>query len=184
VGKQDDFNFGHNVAPTDDVPTYTQACMGILVCPHCGKYAICGDIEAFTTEATGEQDNMIPRGERAQGDDNSRRGKKKGSGLGYLTIDKLSSAHQLASIVDARVQPDNFGANKPDVVVVKLKFKGEFILWTLRSNNPCLETLGDAYGDDEKKWAGRDIELYYEEDSFDGKKWIRVEAVVTKPKGK
>jgi len=89
----------------------------------------------------------------------------------------LSTAHQLATIADARVQDDNFKPNGPQVVVVKLKFKGEFILWTLRSNNPCLEAIGDAFGDDETAWKGLDIELYIEEDSFDGKKWIRVEPV-------
>lgn len=180
---QTDFEYGYNNPDykTDDPPSYRQACMGMMVCQHCGKAAMCGDVQSSTYE---ENNNMIPRGERIQDDGNTSRGggrKRKGSGLRYLSADMLSTAHQLAEIVAARVQDDNFKPNGPQVVVVKLKFKGEFILWTLRSLNPSLEVIGDAFGDDETKWAGKDVELYIEEDSFDGKKWIRCDAVTSAP---
>jgi hypothetical protein len=173
-----DFEYGYNDPDykTDDPPSYSQACMGMMVCPHCGKAAMCGDVAVNPT--LGEQDDMIPRGSGNSGGGNTgRRSGKKGSGLRYLSADMLTTTHQLANIADARVQDDNFGKDRPQVVVVKLRFKGEFILWTLRSNNPSLEVLGDAFGDDETKWNGRDIELYIEEDTFDGKKWIRCDAI-------
>jgi hypothetical protein len=176
---QTDFNHGYNDPDykTTDPPTYDQACMGLMVCPHCGKSVMCGDIH--NSVAPIEQgDNMIPRGNGTQSQP-QRTGRKR-SGLRYLTADMLSATHQIATVVDARVQPDNFRPGQ-DSVVVKLKFKGEFILWTLRSGNPSLEVLGDAMGDDESSWKGHDIELYIEEDSFDGKKWIRSEVAPSAP---
>lgn len=175
---QTDFEFGYNDPSnrdykTDDPPTYQQACMGMMMCPHCGKAVICSDI--------GEQNNMIPRSKQFGDDGNTSGRRKKGSGLRYLSADMLTTTHQLATIVAARTQPDNFKPNGPDVVVVKLKLKGEFLLWTLRSSNPSLEILGDAFGDDETAWNNKDVELFIEEDGFDGKKWIRVEPSTTQP---
>jgi hypothetical protein len=185
-------------------------CNGLLICDHCGKTATCGEffrlqvllneVEAsvypvrpwqLITEAynnnsplpIGEDDNMIPRrNENAspQGNQQStRRGRR--SGLRYLNADMLSSAHQIATIVDAKVQPDKFRSGE-ECVVVKLKFKGEYVLWTLRPSTRSdvvtpLEIIGDCLGDNEQEWKGNDIELYLEEDSFDGRKWIRVDVV-------
>lgn len=176
-----DFPHGYNDPDykTDDPPTYEQACMGMLVCPHCGKAAICGDVTSLLHE---QGDNMIPRGNPSTGGSGGGGRKRRGSGLRYLAAEMLTTTHQAASIVDARTQPDQFRPGT-ECVVVKLKFKGEYILWTLRSGNPSLETLGDALGDDETTWKGAELELYIEEDGFDGKKWIRSE-VVEQPKGK
>jgi hypothetical protein len=173
---QTDFEFGWNEKPdysTDDPPTYAQACIGMMVCPHCGRALICGDIPPTKQE----NNNMtIPRSSSNEGGSSGQR-RKKGAGLRYLTADMLSTSHQLATIADARMQDDNFKPNAPQVVVVKLKFKGEFILWTLRQSNPNLDQLIDVFGDEEAAWKGREIELYIEEDDFDGKKWIRSEPV-------
>jgi hypothetical protein len=161
-----DFDYGHNVKPVqDDVPTYQQDSTGTDDGPG---------------EATEENNNMIPRGQPQQDQQGGQnRGKRKGSGLRYLSADMLSATHQAATINDARVENDTF--RQGTVVTVKLKFKGEFILWTLRPGNPNLETLGDALGDDETSWHGHDIEVYVEEDNFNGKKWIRSEVVVSNP---
>lgn len=169
-----EFNHGYN--EPEDPPTYAGACMGLMVCPHCGRALMCGDIEQQ------ENEEMIPRGTgRISDDGNTTRRKKKGSGLRYLSAEMLSTTHQLATIADARVQDDTFRKGQ-ECVVVKLKFKGEFILWTLREGNPNLEALGDAMGDDEQQWKGRDIELYLEVDNFDGKSWIRSEVVASASK--
>lgn len=120
---------------------------------------------------------MIPRGNSNSGN-NDGRGKRKGTGLRYLSAEMLSTAHQLATIVAARMEPDTFRRGQ-DSLVCKLKFRGEFILWTLREGNPSLETIADALGDDETKWSNAEIELYLEEDDFNGKKWIRAEVVQT-----
>jgi hypothetical protein len=162
VGRYD-FNFGYNIRQ-DDVPTYEQ--------PTVAK----DDGPGGTTE---EDNTVIPRGQPQQDQGGNNRGKRKGSGLRYLSADMLSATHQAATINDARVENDTF--RQGTVVTVKLKFKGEFILWTLRPGNPNLETLGDALGDDETTWHGHDIELYVEEDNFNGKKWIRSEVVVSSP---
>jgi hypothetical protein len=155
-----DFDYEYNVTPVKgDVPTYHQDSTG-------------------TNDGSGEvgeeNNTMIPRGQPQQ-DQGNQHGKRKGSGLRYLSADMLSATHQAATINDARVENDTF--RQGAVVTVKLKFKGEFILWTLRPGNPNLETLGDALGDDETTWHGHDIELYVEEDNFNGKKWIRSEVV-------
>jgi hypothetical protein len=162
-----DFDYGFNVKQ-DDVPTYQQE-------PPTAANDRDGD------QQLGEQDDMIPRGTPSN-DQPNQRGKRKGSGLRYLSADMLSNTHQAATINDARVENDTF--RQGTVVTVKLKFKGEFILWTLRPGNPNLDTLGDALGDDETTWKGKDIELFIEEDSFNGKKWIRSEVVVTTPPAK
>lgn len=182
---QTDFEFGYNDPSnrdyrTDDPPDYQQACMGMMVCPHCSKAVFCSDTANLAP--IGEQDDMIPRGNQTFGDDGNSRGRgrgKKRTGLRYLSADMLSTTHQVAEIIGARTQDDNFGKDRPQVVVVKLRLKGEFILWTLRVNNPALEELGNKFGDDETAWKDRQIELYLEEDNFDGKQWIRCEAVNT-----
>lgn len=179
-----DFEYGYNVPKADystsDPPTYlparddphagddNQACMGMLVCPHCGKAAMCGDVQIG-------ENNMIPREQESQGGNSQRRGRKS-KGLRYLNADMLTSAHQLANIVAARVVDDTFNQGKK-AVETKLKFKGEFILWTLRLNNPNTDVICDALGDDETAWGGRDIELYTETDDFNGRIQIRVDVV-------
>jgi hypothetical protein len=163
-------------------------CHGIMVCPCCGKARACWResenqvVHSEQIEQEGEQNDMIPRGNNSN--QSTKGGKKKASGFRFISADMLSSTHQLATIQDARIQPDNFNPNAPEVLVVKLKFKGEFILWTLRANNPNLEELGDSFGDDESKWSGKEIELFVEEDNFSGKKWIRAEAVTEGSKSK
>jgi hypothetical protein len=88
----------------------------------------------------------------------------------------LSTTHQLATIITARMEPDTFRRGQ-DSLVCKVKLKGEFLLWTLREGNPSLEAIADVVGDDEAKWKNVEIELFIEEDDFNGKKWIRVEVV-------
>jgi hypothetical protein len=157
-----DFDFGYNVQPIDAVPEY----------PTAATDRDGGDVE---------DNDMIPRGNNNNDQQSGQRGKRKGSGLRYLSADMLSSTHQTASIVDARVEQDTFRQGQT-VVTVKIKFKGEFLLWSLRPGNPNLDTLGDAMGDDEKTWKGHDVELYIEEDTFNGKKWMRSEVVPTTTK--
>jgi hypothetical protein len=155
--------------------------MGRVTCAACGKlHGYCSEVTPVNDHGStesGENNNMIPRGSSNENTNNQQqRGRRKGSGLRYLSAEMLSATHQTATITDARVQPDNFRAGQ-SAVVVKLKFKGEFILWTLRQGNPNLDAMGDAMGDDESTWKGHEVELYLEEDQFDGKKWIRSEVV-------
>lgn len=203
------FGWNEPEASPRDIPTYDvpppepvndhAACMGRVTCIVCGKFhGYCSEVHEQLTDIKPdgvndhddgnvinnagipydqwEENNMIPRGNAPQQGGNQRKGKR--TGLRYLSADMLSTTHQAATIVDARIQPDNFRPGQ-DAVVVKLKFKGEFLLWTLRQGNPNLEGFGDAMGDDEQNWKNHDIELYIEEDQFDGKKWIRSEVAPT-----
>ncbi len=202
-----DFDFGYNVVPPTDAPTYVApspepeqgvACMGRVVCERCKKlHGYCSEVNEQLTGVTNdplyttpgvpygqwESSDMIPRTNTGtntgSGSNQQGGGRRKGSGFRYLSADMLSASHQLAVIADARVEKDTFRQGS-DAVVVKLKFKGEFLLWTLRPGNPALETLGDAMGDDEANWKDHEIELYLEEDNFNGKKWIRADIA---PKG-
>jgi hypothetical protein len=175
----DSFDYGHNAA--------SGACMGAVVCMRCNKHhGYCVEVQQQLTGVyddgggdNKENNNMIPRTQQSNTGGKGG-GRRKGAGLRYLSAEMLSTSHQLASIIDARVQEDKFRAGNT-CVVVKLKFKGEHILWTLRPGNPCLDTLGDAYGDEESTWKSRELELFIEEDSFDGKQWIRCEAVAAAP---
>jgi hypothetical protein len=153
--------------------------MGLLVCPHCGKAAMCGDVQVETQ--TEEYNSMIPKASQ----DASRplhvsrsfgSNKRKGTGFKYLNADILSSAHQLAQIAGARVIDDAFRKGE-QCVETKLKFKGEYILWTLRPGNPNLDVIADALGEDESAWAGHEVELFTETDDWNGKTMIRVEMV-------
>lgn len=119
---------------------------------------------------------MIPREQESTNSNTQRRGGRKSKGLRYLNTDMLTSTHQLANIVAARVIDDTFNQGKK-AVETKLKFKGEFILWTLRLNNPNTDVICDALGDDETAWGGRDVELYTETDDFNGRTQIRVDVV-------
>src|SRR5580704_15838654 len=120
-------DYEHDGEPLDE-------CDGTVLCDKCGRlHGICNEVQfqltgakecdsdltnpGMTPEEWREDNNMIPR---SNGNSGTVKGKKP-AGLKYLSTGMLSSAHQTATIVDARIEPDNFGADKPDVVVVKLK---------------------------------------------------------------
>ena len=191
-----DFDFGYNLpdaraaaGPSGSVADELTDCMGTLVCPKCGRFhGYCSEINAQLTGTTegpqlrnGENDEMIQRGNESKG---QRRGGRTNQGVPFLTVDKLSSDHSPATILAARLQDDNFKPNGPQVVVVKILLRSNTFLWTLRSNNPNLDALVDAFGPDESTWENRKISMYIEEDNFDGKKWIRCEAVTESAGGK
>jgi hypothetical protein len=176
-----DFNCGHNIKQ-DDAPTYDRACMGLLVCPHCGKAVMCGDIQpavAVQIDATGEQDNMW----KSPNNSGNNRQQRQQTGFRYLNASMLSFVHQLATIDDARIEEDKYRKGE-EVLNLKIKFKGEFILWPLRNGNPCLGVILAELGDDETRFKGAELELFIEEDAFDGKRQIRVEVKQVAPASK
>lgn len=181
---------------TPPLPEPYTPCMGAVLCSVCGKrHGLCTEVNEQLTgiknDDSGiytdmgvssfewENDKMIPRdsGNSASGGRSSSK-KKGGSGLRYLSTDMLNTDKQTALIVDARTQDDNFKPGK-QLVVVKIKFKGEMLLWTLRPGNPNMDVLADAMGDDETAWKDRSIELFNEVDSFDHKVWMRCEVLPT-----
>jgi hypothetical protein len=167
---QTDFDYGHNVK--GDVPTYDQACMGMMVCPHCGKAAICGDV--VSNLPTEDNNSMIPRGNnQASG---NQRGKGQRNGLPFLSTKDATQMRQPARIVAARVEDDTFRPGS-QVVALKLNYKGQLWLYNLRTNNPALDALVNGFGEDELTWAEKDIVIFNEEDNFNGKLWLRMEPV-------
>jgi hypothetical protein len=175
MGKQTDFDYGHNIDQpdygTNDPPTYDAPCMGMLVCPHCGKSAMCSDV-FDTISNDGGNDSMIPRGNNQQ--TNSGRGQGKRNGLPFLSTKDATTMHQPAKIVAARLEDDTYRPGN-QVVALKLNYRGQLWLYNLRTNNPTLDTLCNGFGDDESTWSGRNIEIFNEEDSFNGKLWLRLE---------
>lgn len=103
----------------------------------------------------------------------SSRGGRKREGYPFLTKDKLSMSPKLFKVIECREQPDNF---KPDelLVMVKIALEGVTTLWPLRYTNPCLEVLQQAWGLDEKEWAGQTGSVFLSEPDFEGKQQTRV----------
>lgn len=165
----------------DSEPTEgTVYCYGKVVCSVCGKqHGICVD---FNLEGTPTQENeeMINRNQRSDAPQQSRGrssgGSSKGQrgGLPYLKQENITFDKRTASIIAARTEDDNFKPGQ-QAVVVKMAFAGNTYLWTLRLDNPNLDILCDAFGDDEEKWVGKEFLLFLETDTFNNKNWMRVE---------
>jgi len=162
---QTDFDYGWNVAQ-DDVPTYDQSCMGMMVCPHCGKAAMCGDVAKLIGE------NMIPR--TTPNNPRQSGGKRKPNGLPFLSKEHANHAKQPGKVVAARLEDDNFRKGE-QVVTLKVEFREQHYLYNLRTNNPTLDSLIEAWGDDETTWNNKPVVIFNEEDDFNGKTWLRIE---------
>jgi len=183
--KSTDFTFGFNDPDyaTDDPPTYQRTCIGMMICPHCGRGEICGNIQTNEQTTHGDDDNMIPRGNNSgtgnNGNDNRQRfsrsnGARKNTGFPMLSTDKATTDQQPGRIVGARVEDDKY-RNGQQLVALKVQFKSQMYLYNLRTNNPVLDTLAEAWGDDEQGWIGKDVVIFNEEDDFNGKLWLRLE---------
>ena len=166
------FNFGANVPDRKD-----DDCFGMLVCPHCGKSVICQDVPTNQTVAT--EENMIPRNTNTSGGGGGRGGKRR-SGFPFLATDKCSTDHEPGVIIGARVEDDSF--RKGDqVVALKLRYKSQLWLYNLRPSNPVMDTLANAFGDDEAQWVNKKVVIYNEEDDFNGKLWLRIDPAEDDP---
>lgn len=162
-------------------------CYGKVICSVCGKlHGICVD---FNLEPL-ENKEMINRDKRSDTPQQSGRSRNTGSkggsnrgGLPYLKTENLNFDKRTANIIAARTEDDNFKPGQ-QAVVVKIAFAGNTYLWTLRLDNPNLDILCDAFGDDEEKWPGKEFLLFLETDSFNNKNWMRVEIPTAQGKGK
>jgi len=187
--KDTDFAFGNLAPPSPestqhirDIPVHpvTGGCMGNVNCQLCRKeFGYCNELDAELNappnQENGEEQEMIPRSQHSNAGNGNRGQNKKGSGLDFLTIDMLSSEKEPIKILAARTQDDTFRPGN-QLVAVKVQFKGKMLLWNLRPNNPNLDIVGDMFGDDETKWAGKSMLIFKEKDDFDNKEWMRVEA--------
>lgn len=186
---QIDFEYGYNDPKnkdykTTDPPNYTGSCMGLMVCPHCGKAAMCGDVTLSAQTTTGENDDMINRDNRNNDRQGGRAGGRGGrrNGLAYLSTKEATHTAQPGKIIAARVEDDTFRPGN-QVVAMRIRFKGQDWLYNLRTNNPTLDGLCNAFGDDESTWAGKDVSIFNEEDDFNGKVWLRIDPSEGAPMG-
>lgn len=180
MGKDLEFAFGWNDTANNANPWNDQHCMGLLVCPHCGRSAMCGDVAKHVPtnrqlfSDTQENDNMIPRNTGNSSGGQRGGGRKRGSGLPFLAPDKASTVREPGKIIAARVENDNYRQGE-QMVALKINFRNQLFLYNLRSNNPTLDALCNAFGDDELQWAGKHVVIFNEVDDFNGKTWLRIE---------
>lgn len=124
---------------------------------------------------------MINRNKQDSQQQQSRGRSRSNAGrIPYLKVENVNFDHRLATVLSTRMEDDNFKPNGPQVLSVKIAFAGNTYLWTLRSNNPNLDILADAFGDDETKWVGKEFNLFLETDQHTNNNMIRAEVVSTK----
>lgn len=162
---------------TSDPPTYK--CTVPVICPGCGKNH--GDCDVITNrleESDKEnEDNMIQRPPTSQPSSNGGGQQQQGNfrkrnGLPFLNVRDISFHPEPATIVVARVDDDNFKPGN-QIVNCKIKFRGQHFLYGLRFNNPNLGILCDAFGQDERDWVNKEIEVSKEADEVTGREYIR-----------
>jgi hypothetical protein len=165
-----DVEYGFNVE--DDTPTYVQACMGLLVCPHCSKAVMCGDIQPNKVVIT-EENKMLPSGDSQQQQSNQKRGRGQQQGLPRLDNSMLSRQPKEAKILMVKQVEGQYGLQ----VALKLAFEGQATMWYVkadRKKNPNYGLLLDKFGPDENDWVGQVILLKLEQDDFTEQFFARV----------
>lgn len=91
----------------------------------------------------------------------------------WLRDEDVTDKLQVVKIMDAR--PDVSGRS---AVIVKLQMaNGQMRLDSLKANNPNFSILFNAFGEDEKAWAGRYVNLFLEFDKFTERNWRRYSVV-------
>src|SRR4029077_6640539 len=129
--------------------------MGMMVCPHCGKTAMCGDIkpnDVITIDPTG--DNNMDLGTHYDNDAKSGGGKFKRRP--FLKAKDINAKGSTAKILDFREAPKvmEYSDFLADVSIGKKEFT-----WGLRSKSVTLNMLIDALGKRTEKWVGKSVKL-------------------------
>lgn len=153
---QTDFNHGWNEVDeeswrkqlenherkTGDHPTYAQACMGMMVCPHCGKAVMCSDLP------TGGTHVMDLSGVKGTGSSN----------LPWLNPEDISDKDKL-KIDDAREPRTTRKKSQTvlflDVTVQSTKKKHT---WALRKGF-TLDALIESLGTESDDWKGKSVSV-------------------------
>lgn len=170
-GDDTDFNPPPENYKTDDPPTYK--CRAEVKCPSCGKNH--GDCDIITDRMKAEEDDeVINRGNRSN-DQQPQQGngrRRQRNGLPFLSPRECSTNPQPATVVVASVGPHAFRRGE-EQVNMRIRFKGKDYTFGLRENNPNLDTLCDAWGEDETQWAGKEMEVYNHEDPATGTVFVQ-----------
>jgi hypothetical protein len=155
----------------------SRLCAGHVKCVHCGLvYGVCCEIEAQLTE---ESLNMIPRG---TGTAAPAAGGGRGNqqvGLPYARWNSpfLTADWKTARIVDVKVNVPVPGRAQYSDVVAKCALEGQPFLLGMKVDSRELSILTEQFGTDENKWVDGEFQIRIEEDSFDGKRYVRVQPV-------
>jgi len=194
VGKDTEFNFGHNVTPDSAMDTAQNAaengeprmCLGRVKCVRCGMpYGVCWEVEANL--ANGGNVNMLtPAGNQTSQQSQAGRGfGKKRSGFDYITEAELSTDKVVARILAVKENKETLreGQRRFSDVVVKIAFKGQTWLFGMKLDSPNLAILQQNLTLDENKWIGREFYLFIESEEFSGRNYPRVEVIPEKKPG-
>lgn len=150
------FPYGHNDPDyaTHDPPSYTQACMGMMVCPHCGRAVICGDTVTEHEFQPSQGDNTMDMASHYDKDAKSGGGKYKRRP--FIKSKDVAANGSTAKIIDFREAPKQMEYSDflMDIVVGKKEFT-----WGLRSKSVTLNMLIDELGKRTEKWVGKTIKL-------------------------
>lgn len=96
-------------------------------------------------------------------------------GYPFLTWKDIGVGNRFnGKILSVKIQPDNFKPSQSSVSC-KVAVGGNIFLYTLRINNPNLETLTEAWGSNEVDWVDKKVIWSVEEQEHDGRHNIRVE---------
>ena len=169
-------------------------CTGRVVCVHCGAYyGYCIAVETQLVHQGDDSTMTIPRasnvGPTQGGGSGGGRTRGKQQGLEYVRWDSpfLSYDKKTARILETKINVPVEGRQQFSDVVLKISIEGKPRLYGMKADNPELEKMVEWWGDDENRWINNEFLIYLEEDSFDGKKWVRVaqiEGEKTEKKGK
>ena len=182
-----DFEYGYNDPDynTHDPPKYDQACMGMLVCPHCAKAVICGDIIATKTgsDPDTEQDKVdftnsyiiawwVDKQVRnitqslkekfnsmdlgTHYDRDAKSGGSKYKRRPFLKAKDIAAKGSTAKVIDFREAPKQMEYS--DFLMDVSIGKKEYT-WGLRSKSVTLNMLIDELGKRTEKWIGKTIKL-------------------------
>jgi hypothetical protein len=141
--------------------------------------SLCGDISdritAITNHVKENYGMAIPKYEPSPATTttttSSKSGKSKQSGHKYLSVNDLTHSPKDAKILACMVEVQHNFSKTESVVIVKLSLDGQIRLWTLRVNNPNLDTLTHAFGSEENDWVEKKIQLRISEPTFKGQTW-------------
>lgn len=164
-----DFNYGHNVERpnyrTHDPPTYAWSdyeyqprqpdeCIGMLVCPHCGRAAICCDVPLDKSATPTQEDAVMDM--NAHYDKDAKSGGGKFKRRPFIKSKDVAANGSTAKILDFREAPKamEYSDFLMDITIGKKEFT-----WGLRSKSVTLNMLIDELGKRTEKWIGKSIKL-------------------------
>jgi hypothetical protein len=155
MGRDTDFN-PREFSSKGSVPSYKAACMGMMVCPHCARSVICGDLEFWP-----EHEFHTPtKEELKQMDISKHRNKDRKDGFvrrDFLSVDDIPVKDGLhASVIEFREAPEGMPYSDflLDIATGKGKTAKEYTVG-LKSESVLLDMLIDTLGPKTEKYKGK-----------------------------